>query len=27
MKDYYINKQKTIEFKNLYDYLEEQYGK
>jgi dTDP-glucose 4,6-dehydratase len=27
MKEYYINKQKTIEFKNLYDYLEEQYGK
>jgi dTDP-glucose 4,6-dehydratase len=27
MKDYYISKQKTIEFKNLYDYLEEQYGK
>jgi dTDP-glucose 4,6-dehydratase len=26
MKNYYINKQKTIEFKNLYDYLEEQYG-
>ncbi len=26
MKSYYINKQKTIEFKNLYDYLEEQYG-
>ena len=26
MKYYYINKQKTIEFKNLYDYLEEQYG-
>jgi dTDP-glucose 4,6-dehydratase len=26
MKDYYISKQKTIEFKNLYDYLEEQYG-
>jgi dTDP-glucose 4,6-dehydratase len=27
MKNYYLNKQKTIEFKNLYDYLEEQYGK
>ena len=27
MKNYYTNKQKTIEFKNLYDYLEEQYGK
>jgi dTDP-glucose 4,6-dehydratase len=27
IKDYYISKQKTIEFKNLYDYLEEQYGK
>jgi dTDP-glucose 4,6-dehydratase len=27
MKNYYINKQKIIEFKNLYDYLEEQYGK
>ncbi len=26
MKNYYINKQKTIEFKNLYDYLEDQYG-
>jgi dTDP-glucose 4,6-dehydratase len=26
MKNYYINKQKIIEFKNLYDYLEEQYG-
>ena len=26
MKWYYLNKQKTIEFKNLYDYLEEQYG-
>jgi len=27
MKNYYLNKQKTIEFKNLYDYLEKQYGK
>jgi len=26
MKFYYSNKDKTIEFKNLYDYLEEQYG-
>jgi dTDP-glucose 4,6-dehydratase len=26
MKNYYINKQKPTEFKNLYDYLEEQYG-
>jgi len=26
MKNYYTNKQKSIEFKNLYDYLEEQYG-
>ena len=26
MKNYYTNKQKGIEFKNLYDYLEEQYG-
>jgi dTDP-glucose 4,6-dehydratase len=26
MKNYYTNKQKNIEFKNLYDYLEEQYG-
>jgi dTDP-glucose 4,6-dehydratase len=26
MMDYYRNNDKTIEFKNLYDYLEEQYG-
>jgi len=26
MKRYYLEKQKKIEFKNLYDYLEEQYG-
>jgi dTDP-glucose 4,6-dehydratase len=26
MLDYYRNNDKTIEFKNLYDYLEEQYG-
>jgi dTDP-glucose 4,6-dehydratase len=26
MTDYYRNNDKTIEFKNLYDYLEEQYG-
>jgi dTDP-glucose 4,6-dehydratase len=26
MKNYYTNKQKNTEFKNLYDYLEEQYG-
>jgi dTDP-glucose 4,6-dehydratase len=26
MKFYYLNKDKTIEFKNLYDYLEEHYG-
>ena len=26
MMDYYKNNDKTIEFKNLYDYLEEQYG-
>ena len=24
---FYQNKEETIEFKNLYDYLEEQYGK
>jgi UDP-glucose 4-epimerase len=24
---FYQNKEKTIEFKNLYDYLEKQYGK
>ena len=26
MMDYYRDNDKTIEFKNLYDYLEEQYG-
>jgi dTDP-D-glucose 4,6-dehydratase len=26
MKFYYLSKDKTIEFKNLYDYLEEHYG-
>jgi len=26
MKNYYANKQKSIDFKNFYDYLEEQYG-
>jgi dTDP-glucose 4,6-dehydratase len=27
MMSFYQNKEETIEFKNLYDYLEEQYGK
>jgi dTDP-D-glucose 4,6-dehydratase len=27
MNWYYINKQKKTEFKNLFDYLEEHYGK
>jgi dTDP-D-glucose 4,6-dehydratase len=26
MNDFYRNKDQVIEFKNLYDYLEEQYG-
>jgi dTDP-glucose 4,6-dehydratase len=26
MRKYYLEKQKKIEFKSLYDYLEEQYG-
>jgi len=26
MRRYYLEKQKKIEFKSLYDYLEEQYG-
>jgi len=27
MMSFYQNKEETIDFKNLYDYLEEQYGK
>ena len=27
MMSFYKNKEETIDFKNLYDYLEEQYGK
>jgi dTDP-D-glucose 4,6-dehydratase len=26
MCDFYRNKDQIIEFKNLYDYLEDQYG-